>query len=207
MVMGRFSRESREKSSRRRTRTKIPTRKETARLRRRTLQLQECGSGARSRSDDDFEGYVQFFAVPEFFQGGENFCFGLSQFFRRELVDERAEGRGDFAELLPIFFDGGCPASGDDAVFLMDIAEPRRLQRAPEPAALPKHEHARAIGIRRGRRHRNMLQYDSRGGGEERLLFLAPGDERGAPAGLAHAEAFAERIGQIVKKHDAEATG
>src|SRR5713226_560353 len=73
MVMERFYRESREKSSRRRTRTKIPTRKETARLRRRTLQLQECGSEARGGADDDFEGDVQLFAVPEFFQGGENF--------------------------------------------------------------------------------------------------------------------------------------
>src|SRR5258707_518205 len=69
MVMERFYRESREISSRRRTGAKIPTTipriKETARLRRRTLQLQECGSGARAGADDDFEGYVQFFAVPE----------------------------------------------------------------------------------------------------------------------------------------------
>src|SRR5260370_41047479 len=70
MVMGGFYRESRGKSSRRRTGTKIPTRKETVRLRRRTLQLQECGSGAHAGADDDFEGDVQLFAVPEFFQGG-----------------------------------------------------------------------------------------------------------------------------------------
>src|SRR5258708_5685791 len=97
MVMGGFYRESRGKSSRRRTGTKIPTRKETVRLRRRTLQLQECGSGARSRSDDDFEGYVQFFAVPEFFQGGENFCFGLSQFFRSVLLHGRAGRHTDLS--------------------------------------------------------------------------------------------------------------
>src|SRR6266851_487244 len=106
MVMGGFYRESRGKSSRRRTATKIPTRKETVRLRRRTLQLQECGSGAHARADDDFEGHVQFLAVPEFFQGDENFGFGLNQFFWSELFDQRAEGRGDFGELLPVFFDG-----------------------------------------------------------------------------------------------------
>src|SRR6266446_886024 len=87
MVMGGFYRESRGKSSRRRREPKS------------RQGRKRCASGARSRSDDDFEGYVQFFAVPEFFQGGENFCFGLSQFFRRELFDQRAEGRGDFAEL------------------------------------------------------------------------------------------------------------
>src|SRR5258706_11558130 len=49
-------------------------------------------------------------AVPESFQLGEDFRLGHSHFLRRELLDERAEGRGDFAELLPVLFDGRRPA-------------------------------------------------------------------------------------------------
>src|SRR5258708_30191739 len=89
----------------------------------------------------------------------------------------------------------------------MDAAETGGFQRAPQPVALAEHEEARAIGIGWRRRHRNVFQNDACGGGEEGLLFLAPGDKRGATAGLEHAETFAERFGEIGKKHDAEAAG
>jgi len=89
--------------------------------------------------------------------------------------------------------------------FLMDIAETSRFQCAPEAVALAEHEETRRIRIGGRRRHGNVLQDDACRGAEEGLLFLAPSDERGATAGLEHAVAFAERSGEIGKKHDAEA--
>src|SRR6266849_8321584 len=176
-----------------------------ARTRTPPRRRDESDSGAGGGADDDFERHVQFLAGPEFFQGSEDFRFGLSHFFGRELFDERAEGRGDFAELFKVFFDGSRPTAGDDAVFLMDVAEAGGFQRAPQPVALAKHEETRAIGIGWRRRHRNVFQNDAGRRCKEGLLFLAPGDEGGAAAGLEHPETFAERFGQIGKKHDAEA--
>src|ERR1700739_1423659 len=46
----------------------------------------ERGSRARAGADDDFERHVQFFAIPEFIEGSEDFRFGLSQFLWRELI-------------------------------------------------------------------------------------------------------------------------
>src|SRR5207253_5164150 len=111
------------------------------------------------------------------------------------------------AELLPVFFNGRCPTAGDNAVFLMDITEASRFQRAPQTVALAEHEEAWAIGIGRRRWHRDVLQNNACRSGEERLFFLAPGDEHGAPAGLQHAKAFLERFGEVRKKHHAEAAG
>src|SRR5260370_32521481 len=50
-----------------------------ARDKRRSLQVQE--SGPHASADDDLEGRVEFFAVPEFFQGGVDFRFDLRRFF------------------------------------------------------------------------------------------------------------------------------
>jgi hypothetical protein len=47
--------------------------------------------GARAGPDDDFQGHVQFLAVPESFQRGKDFRPGLSHFLGCELFDERAE--------------------------------------------------------------------------------------------------------------------
>ena len=89
----------------------------------------------------------------------------------------------------------------------MDIAEASRFQRAPQTVGLAEHEQTGAIGIGRRRRRRNVFQNDPCRSGEEGLLFLSPGDERGSPAGLQHAETFAQRSGEIGKKHDSKAAG
>src|SRR5207244_13648263 len=70
---------------------------------------------------------------------------------------------------------------------------------------LAEQEETRAIGIGWRGRHGTVFEYESRRGRKEGLLFLAPGHERGAPAGLQHTQTFAERFGQVRKKHDAEA--
>ena len=62
-------------------------------------------SGARAGADYDFQGHIQFFAVPELSESGENLRFGLSFFFSCQLFQERAERRGDFGELLPVLVD------------------------------------------------------------------------------------------------------
>src|SRR5260370_41634222 len=87
----------------------------------------------------------------------------------------------------------------------MDIAEASSFKSAREPVEFAKHEQARAIGIGWRRRLGHVSQNDPSRGGEKGLLFLAPSDERGAPARLQHAEALAQCYGQIGKKHNAEA--
>ncbi len=64
------------------------------------------GLEARARADDDFQRHVEFRASPEPFEPGEEFGLGLSHFFGRELVEEWTERRGNFCELLPVFFGG-----------------------------------------------------------------------------------------------------
>src|SRR5260370_1661925 len=52
-----------------------------------------------------------------------------------------------------------------------------------------------------------MFQKNSRGGGEEGLLLLSPGEQCGAGAWLQNAKTFAQGFGEIREKHDAEAAG
>src|SRR5260370_11730398 len=87
----------------------------------------------------------------------------------------------------------------------MNIAEAGSLQCAAEPVALSEHEETRAGGMWGRGRHRHVFQNNPCRGGEEGLLFLAPGHERRAPTGLQDAETFAECFGQVRKKHNAEA--
>src|SRR5713226_339388 len=87
----------------------------------------------------------------------------------------------------------------------MDVAEAGRFQRAPQPVALAEHKETWAIRIGWRWRYGNVFQNDPCRSGEEGLLFLAPGDERGAPAGFEHAETFAQSFGEVRKKHNTEA--
>ena len=107
-------------------------------------------SRARSGADYDFEGQIDFVAVPKLLDGEEAFSAGLGTLFGSELIEEWAEGRGDFGELLPVFLDGAGPAAGDDAVFFVDIGEAGGLESAAEPVAFAEHERAGTIGVGRG---------------------------------------------------------
>src|SRR5260370_10621607 len=138
---------------------------------------------ARAAGDDDFQRHVQFSAIPESFQRRKNFRDGRGLFLRRELRKQRPEGCGHLAELFPVFFRGSGPMSVHDSSFFMDVGETGGLEGAAKAAALATHEHTRAIRIGRRRRHGNVFEQDPRSGGEERLLFLSPGDKRGATAG------------------------
>ena len=146
------------------------------------LQLRE--SGTRRGADHDFEGQIDFMAVPEFFHGEEAFGAGLGVLFGSELIEERPEGRGDFRELLPVFLDGAGPGAGDDAVFFVDVGEAGRLESAAEAVAFAEHEEAGAIGIGRWRRNWKVFENDARSGGEKGLFLFSPGNESGAAAGL-----------------------
>src|SRR5260370_5709351 len=137
MVMGGFYRETRQIISRKTNGNRDPERKEqsasatgTGVIASQTLQLQECGSGARASADDDFEWNVEFFAVPEFLQAAGDFRFGLSHFLGRKLCDQWAEGSGNFTELLPILLGRSRPMAIYDSGLLVNVAEARRFQGA-----------------------------------------------------------------------------
>src|SRR5882724_11048335 len=173
-----------------------------------------CGQGGlsyRSRThggaDYDFEGQIDFVTVPKFFHGEEAFGAGLGMLFGCELVKERTEGRGDFGELFPVFFDGAGPAAGDDAVFFVDVGKAGGLERTAEAVAFAEHEQAGTIGVGRGWRDGNALEDDARRCGEEGLPLFSPGDKSGAAAVLENTETFAESLAEIGKKHNAEAAG
>src|SRR5260370_36311271 len=110
MVMGGFYRETRQIISRKTNGNRDPERKEqsasatgTGVIARRTLQLQECGSGARASADDDFEWDAEVFAVTQVVQAGENFGLGYRHFLRRKLPNHGAGVSSNVAELLPRF--------------------------------------------------------------------------------------------------------
>src|SRR5260370_27857562 len=81
-----------------------------------------CGSlSARAAGDDDFQRHVQFSAIPESFQRGENFRGGRGLFLRRELGKQRPEGGGHLAELFPVFFPLGGPMSRTHSSFFIVV--------------------------------------------------------------------------------------